>query len=120
MIDIAKIQRQLSGAAMSVYTQPSERAALRCALGDAASLCDAMVRETERANRTRGNRVSQGGLALAGAIKGAADAIWAMREMIDVESPATGSTDDGSTPKDDGATESTAKPPHQSSEGGRS
>lgn len=74
---------------LRVYTDRAERVAMRCALGDAAALCDALAEQTKRQNSYSGGRVTQVGQTLAEAVKTAGDAIWAMREMIDVTTPAT-------------------------------
>ena len=66
------------------YKERGERAALRCALMDAATLCDARARDIEKANAIRGGRVSQVGQALAHAVRTTGDALMAMREKIHV------------------------------------
>lgn len=78
------MQRQVS-TATETYREPRERAALRCALGDAAHLCDLIRREIEANNpgRKRGS-VSSIGQAMAANVEDAASMIWQMREMIEV------------------------------------
>jgi hypothetical protein len=72
--------------AMDGYRTPGERAALRCALGDAAALCDGLARQIAAENRGRGGKgaVTKRGLELEAIAKRCGDAIWAMREKIDV------------------------------------
>lgn len=72
--------------ALEGYKTMGERAALRCALGDAAALCDGLAREIASENRGRGGKgaVTKLGLRLEEIAKRCADEIWAMREKIDV------------------------------------
>jgi hypothetical protein len=80
--------KKLIGVSMRAYTERQERAAMRCAMGDAAALCDAIAREMAARSRGRGGKgaVTKQGLILEAVAKRCADAIWAMREMIDVPS----------------------------------
>ena len=72
--------------ALDGYKTAGERAALRCALGDAASICDGLARVIAAENRGRGGKgaVTKRGLELEAVAKRCGDAIWAMREKIDV------------------------------------
>lgn len=71
--------------AMSAYSTSEGRAALRCALGDAAALCDGIARDIAAENRGRGGKgaVTKCGLELEAIAKRCGDAIWAMREKIE-------------------------------------
>lgn len=84
----AEIVQQLLKGTLLVYKEHGERAALRCALGDAAHLCDAIARQIEAANpgRKRGS-VSGPGVELAAVAKRCGDTIWAMRDKIVTEGP---------------------------------
>lgn len=70
--------------ALDGYKTAGERAALRCALGDAAALCDGLAREIAAENRGRGGKgaVTKVGLKLESIAKRCGDEIWAMREKI--------------------------------------
>ena len=70
--------------ALEGYKTDRERAALRCALGDAAALCDGLAREIAAENRGRDGKgaVTHLGLKLEEIAKRCADEIWAMREKI--------------------------------------
>jgi hypothetical protein len=72
--------------ALDGYKTAGERAALRCALGDAAAICDGLARVIAAENRGRGGKgaVTKRGLELEAVAKRCGDAIWAMREKIDV------------------------------------
>lgn len=72
--------------ALDGYKTAGERAALRCALGDAAALCDGLAREIAAENRGRGGKgaVTKLGLKLEAIAKRCGDEIWAMREKINV------------------------------------
>jgi hypothetical protein len=74
----------LAKSSQAVYQAHSERAALRCALGDAAALCDGLSRDIAAENRGYGGKgpVTKRGLELEAIAKRCADAIWAMREKI--------------------------------------
>jgi hypothetical protein len=56
---------------------------MRGALGDAAALCDALARDIATENSPRG-RVTKLGRKLEAIAKRCGDAIWAMREKVDV------------------------------------
>ena len=83
------IARMIAGA-MSTYRERGERAALRCALGDAAALCDRIAMEVLAAHRTRSGKgpPSKLGMQLCDAVKTAGNEIWAMREKITVDTEA--------------------------------
>jgi len=74
--------------ALDGYKSRNERAALRCALGDAAALCDGIARDIAAENRGRNSKgaVTKLGLKLEAIAKRCGDAILAMREKIDVPS----------------------------------
>lgn len=69
---------------MKSYQTSGERGALRCALGDAAALCDKLATVAEQRNRTRrgAGPTNKHGRELSAIIKRCGDAIWAMREKI--------------------------------------
>jgi hypothetical protein len=66
------------------YKTHAERVALRCALGDAATICDQIARDIRAENKTRGGTTTKRGLELSDIAKKCGDDIWAMREKIDV------------------------------------
>ncbi len=72
--------------AQESYQTRDERAALRCGMSDAVALCDALAREIAAENRGRNGKgaVTKRGLELEAIAKRCADAIWAMREKINV------------------------------------
>jgi hypothetical protein len=78
---LEEIQARMVVVATGTYTEPSERAALRCAMGDAAALCDAIARRVLEANCTRG-RVTNVGQALAAVATQCGDEIAKMRDKI--------------------------------------
>lgn len=80
---LAETERKILACALSIYKTPDERAAMRGALGDAAALCDALATQIGHEHRSRGV-IKKQGLALAAAVTKAADAIWQMREKIEV------------------------------------
>lgn len=67
-----------------IYATRVERAALRCALGDAAHLCDAIMREIASEWKGRGGVTKKRGQELAEIAKRCGDEIWKMREKIEV------------------------------------
>jgi hypothetical protein len=101
---MAEAERKMLKAALNTYQTTEERAALRCALGDAAALADTLALQIENENRTARGHVTKHGRALAAAVRRAGDDIWAMREKIDVRPPATNAEDSGSTEPATGAT----------------
>lgn len=66
------------------YREHGERVALRCALRDGVSLCDALVRDIERQHVGRDGRVSVAGQQKATVAKLCAEALWLMRDRIQV------------------------------------
>ena len=61
-----------------------DRAALRCAYGDAAHLLDAIRADMRPAKKLRGENARRAEAeAVAAALKDAADAIWSLREDAD-------------------------------------
>lgn len=80
--------REMMVAACHTYDQRGERAALRCALGDAAGICDAMAREIETTHRTRNGKgpVSANGQNLAAIVRVCGDRIFAARDLIGMPS----------------------------------
>ena len=79
----SEAERRILQASLSSYRQPNERAALRCALGDAAGLLDAFAKEVANHQR-RGRYIKKRGQEDAALITRAADKIWQMREKINV------------------------------------
>lgn len=77
-----KASAKLAAVSVETYKEHGERAALRCALGDAASLCDAIVRDIEAGHRGRGGRITREGQKQATIAKVCAEAIWLMRERV--------------------------------------
>ena len=75
---------RISTVAMQTYKTHGERAALRCALGDAAAVCDGIAREVAAENTIRGagRTVTKRGQELEAIAKRCADAVWALRESI--------------------------------------
>lgn len=62
------------------------RAALRCALGDAAAICNLIARQAEAQNQgRRKGSVSEIGAALSATAKLCGDKIWAMRADIKMD-----------------------------------
>lgn len=84
---VADTKQRLVKVAQEVYTSHNERAAMRCALGDAAALCDSLAKEVAHTNRGRRGRgpVTKQGEQLALIAKRCADEIWSMREKIETE-----------------------------------
>lgn len=79
----AKAAEKMATIAMQTYKTHGERAALRCALGDASSLCDAIVRDIEAGHKaSRGGGATAEGRKLALQVKYVAEALWLMRERI--------------------------------------
>lgn len=68
--------------ALRSYKEPSERAAMRSALGDAAAICDMLA--DSAAFRGRGGVVLRSAWPAINALNEAATEIWAMRERIKV------------------------------------
>lgn len=75
--------------AMRTYRTPEERAALRCALSDAASLCDTLTKDIAAENRGNHGRgaTTKRGRELAAVAKRCGDTIWALRDKITVPRP---------------------------------
>jgi hypothetical protein len=71
----------MADTAMEQHTTHAARAALRCAYGDAAALCDLIEKDVVKSNTGR-RGLTQAGSAIAYAVKQAADRIWTVREMI--------------------------------------
>ena len=69
----------MSASAMTHY--PESLGALRCALGDAAALCDALSDEIIEEGTSRGH-IKKRAQEDAALVKRCADLIWAMREKI--------------------------------------
>lgn len=74
------LDEQIMRASLDAYQSREQRAAMRGALSDAAHLCDALAAEI---SMKRG-RTSKKRLELAFAAKRCGDAIWAMREKVNV------------------------------------
>ena len=64
----------------------SERTKIRCAIGDAACLCEGIARDVAAENRGRNGRgaVTKLGLQLEAVAKRCSDTIWAMRKKVEV------------------------------------
>lgn len=86
----AKAAVGMAAAAMQVYQALGERAAMRCALGDASSLCDALARDVENHNRGIRGRVTVRGEEKASSLRACAEALWLMREKITVPQSGNG------------------------------
>jgi len=78
------IAERYAASSMRVHRTDDGRAAMRCALGDAAALCDAISRDIAAENRSRGGKgaVTKLGLQLAAVADRCGDAIWGMRDLI--------------------------------------
>jgi hypothetical protein len=83
---MSAVAAKLSASSCSIYTSREERVALRCALGDAAALCDALARDIAAENRGHGGKgpVTKLGLQLEAIAKRCGDAIWEMRDNVEV------------------------------------
>lgn len=68
---------------LRTYTTRHERAAMRAALGDAATLCDALASEVIVQNTSRG-RATKATRAAAATFTRAGDEIMRMRERVEV------------------------------------
>jgi hypothetical protein len=88
---------------LRIYRTHAERVAIRCALGDAAALCDYLAGQIAIANRGRGGKgaVTKRGAELEAIAKRCGDAIWQMRLGVDV--PARGIDAEGQDPEGLGA-----------------
>lgn len=82
--NVAIAERQIVDSSHRVYDERAERVAMRCALGDAAALCDAIARDLADENRKRGGGVTKLGVLLALVATRCGNAIWAMRDKIEV------------------------------------
>jgi hypothetical protein len=74
-------------AAMGIYKTRPERAAMRCVLGDAAGLCDAIasaIKIENKGNHGKGATTKQG-RDRAAIAKRCGDAIWEMRKLVGFE-----------------------------------
>ena len=80
-----EVERKLLEVALRMYHRPEQRVAMRGALGDAASLLDAMADEVGNDGRVRG-RIKKEALAQSVLLSRAADRICAMRDKIEVNS----------------------------------
>lgn len=63
------------------YSTPNERAAYRAGLSTAAAICDAVAKEAETSNTSRG-RLTNMGRELQNCAKVCGNRIWAAREML--------------------------------------
>jgi len=79
---LEEVAERLAAVAQKVYDLHGERSAMRCALGDAATLCDVLATKLEEVNRVRGNRISKQGQEWAVIAKRCGNAIWEMRARI--------------------------------------
>lgn len=78
--------QKMAATSQGIYREPPERAALRCALGDAAHLCDALARDIENLGRRR-KTVNKKHQEMAAVARRCGDAIWKMRDLIEVPQP---------------------------------
>jgi hypothetical protein len=70
--------------AMQTYRTRGERAAMRCVIGDAAGLCDAIARAIEIENKGNHGKgaTTKRGREMAAVAKRCGDAIWDMRKLV--------------------------------------
>lgn len=76
---------------LAAYRGREQRAAMRAVLGDATALCEVIAKRIEQENRGRKGRGRKGrgpitkhGRELAAIAMCCADAIWAMRDKVDI------------------------------------
>lgn len=76
---------------MRTYPEHTERAALRCAMGDAAHICDMLAAQMLEDTRGRGGKGAHTilGKQLSAAMKTCGDKIWALRDQINVKDSAS-------------------------------
>ena len=79
--------KKLTDAAQKTYKTRKERAAMRCALGDAAALCDAISGAVETTFQNKRGYIRKEGRVLAAQAKQCGDLIWKMRDGIDLSKP---------------------------------
>lgn len=96
----ADIAAKIVAYELDAYRTRRERAALRCALGDAAHLCDALARKVRDEYRGRGGAVKKPGHDIAVWIERAGNEIWAMRELVTMSEAGYDSTQRTSQPID--------------------
>ena len=84
MSDEARVSESLITSSMRTYVKRKERAAMRCGLGDAAALCDAIARDLLAENGLSRGQSTKLGQQLATIAKRCGDAIWAMREKVTI------------------------------------
>ena len=81
------VAEKLTRWAMDNYKPRRERAALRCALGDAAALCDELsdaIKAENKGNHGKG-AITKQGHDRAAIAKRCGDAIWEMRDLVGFE-----------------------------------
>lgn len=83
-VKASEAERRLLSVSCGTYKTHGERSAMRCALGDAAALCDAIAVDVTDEYRGRGGVIKKHGQELAQVLAHAASLIWAMREKIEV------------------------------------
>lgn len=85
-MSIENTQTKLVASSTRIYRDPDTRTGIRCGLGDAAGLCDALEKQIMEEYRGRGGRgaTTKEGRALAAVAKRCGDEIWAMRDMVKV------------------------------------
>ena len=93
-IEVIRVQQ--AQAAMKIYQTHGERSAMRCVLGDAAALLDALARDIAAENRGRNGKgaVTKLGLQLEEIAKRCADQVWLLREEITHPSRAAPTTEE--------------------------
>lgn len=85
-MSIENTKAKLMASSTSIYREPEQRVGLRCGLGDAAALCDALeqaILEESRGHNGKGPPTKRG-RELAAIDKRCGDEIWAMRNMVKV------------------------------------
>jgi hypothetical protein len=86
-VDAPALAKAMVSATVRVYVSRDERAAIRCALGDAAHLCDAIVADILKETATKHGKETERGRQLAAIAKRCGDAIWAMRDDVHCPDP---------------------------------
>lgn len=84
---IEDVQSRLIESSTKTYTARSERAAMRCALGDASSFCDSYAKQIAEEHRGRKGKgaTTKRGRELETIVRHCGDLIWSMREKIKVD-----------------------------------
>jgi hypothetical protein len=83
--DEAPLDERIMRMSLNAYQTREQRVAMRGALSDAAHLCDALAKQIEASNPGRGKgKVSSLGRYSADVVRNCGNAIWAMREKVQV------------------------------------